>query len=325
MTKDESSLQTKDESSTLNELITRYYNEPGLCDIYVEGNTDKHLITWFLKQHGYLANQDFHIYDGSEVNISREELEERGLIDNNRSRVIAIALKIQKELGVMPKYLSCLVDKDSDWLFRKEYPSCEGLLFSDYCDLEMYLFNEAVIDKFLHLVLGTSKISANQLLDKLSPVLIELFLIRTTSHQALQWGMGWLSFDAVRRCLELTGTTIKFDFYEKDSLIDKYLNNNNKWSDKSRFLEKLEELRLSSKSLPDPRYKIRGHDFTSVLYWYLNKSVKIKVKEKVIKQPIEDSNAIGGSLLGCVELEQLKQEKLFKQLLARMPPLTKDV
>lgn len=318
MTKDENATlnETKDESYTLNELITRYEDEPNLCDIYVEGNTDKHLIKWFLEQHGYRAVQDFNISDGNDLNISGEELKQRDLIDNNRSRVIAVALEMQKELKVMPKHLSCLVDKDVDWLFKKEYPSCEGLLFSDYCDLEMYLFNEAVIDKFLHLVLCTSKISANQLLDKLSPVLIELFLIRATSHQALQWGMKWLSFE---RCSQLKkDNTIQFD---EEEFINRYLNSNNKWSDKSRFLEKLEELRLSSSSLLDRRYKIRGHDFIEVLHWYIKRSLKID-KGNVIEA---ESKAIGGSLLGCVELERLKQEKLFKQLLARMPPLMKDV
>lgn len=310
--------ETKDESSTLNDLITRYYEEPSLCDIYVEGNTDEHLIRWFLKQHGYRADQDFHIYDGSDVNISGKELEERNLNNNHRSRVIAVALEMQKELKVMPKHLSCLVDKDFDWLFRKEYPPCEWLLFSDYCDLEMYLFNEAVIDKFLHLVLSTSAIPATRVLDNLSPVLEELFLIRAT-NQTLQWGMERLDFDC---CSEWKNNTIQFD---KEKFIKSYLQKpkNNRWSERSSFYAKLTELRSSSSSLSDRRYKIRGHDFIDVLHWYLEQSVNKKFKGKVIR-PV-DSKAIGGSLLGCVELKQLKQEKLFKQLLARMPPLTKDV
>jgi len=314
--------QTKDETpplATLNELIARYELEPNLCDIYVEGNTDKHLITWFLEKNGYRVGkeQPVRIYDCNDIDISGEELKQRDLLDNNRSRVIAVALEMQKELKVMPKYLSCLVDKDVDWLFRKESPCGEGLLFTDYCDLEMYLFNESVIDKFLHLVLSTSTISATQLLDNLSPVLEELFLIRAT-NQALQWGMEWFSLE---KCSQLKkDNTLQFDEAE---FITRYLSKNSKLPDKSRFLEKLAELRsISSNYLPDCRCKIRGHDFIEVLSWYLEKSVN-KFKGKVI-QPV-DSKAIGGSLLGCVELEQLKQEQLFKQLLARVPPLTKDV
>lgn len=340
---------------TLEELVAIYRpkSNSDLCRVYVEGNTDKHLITWFLKQHGYLAGKHFDIFEGSDINLSGEELKQRDLLDNNRSRVIAVALEIQKQFKVMPKYLSCLVDKDSDWLFGKEYPPCEGLLFSDYCDLEMYLFNEAVIDKFLHLVLSTSAIPATRVLDNLSPVLEELFLIRATSHQALQWGMKWLDkpfdwFD--KRFKDKKDNIIQFKKGDKEDFvadfIKRYLDKNNKWSDKSRFDAKLAELRLSSSSLLDRRHKIRGHDFTNMLHWYIKRPLKIdtgdimqaesvdtgdvmeeesKAMPKTIEGSLSGCKAIEGSLLGCVELKQLKQEKLFKQLLARMPPLTKDV
>lgn len=137
---------------TLNELVTRYELEPELCDIYVEGKTDKQLIEWFLDEKQL---QDFAVYEIDTVKIPAQLLFELGLKDNNRSRVIFLALYIHNKLSETPLHITCIADKDFDWLFGKEY-QCDLLLFTDYSCLEMYLFNEVVLDKYLRLGLRLS-------------------------------------------------------------------------------------------------------------------------------------------------------------------------
>jgi len=283
----------------LDELIARYELEPELCcDIYVEGNTDKHLIEWFLEKQGY---QDFAVYEIETINISMGGMK---LNDSNRSRVIALALEMQNQLSVTPKHITCIADKDFDWLFEQDY-ECEYLLFTDYSSMEMYLFNEKVINKFLHLVMSISKIQAHEIITHLSPLLEDLFLIRA-SNQALQLGMTWLSFE---RCSKLKKKTIEF---QTKTFIDRYLNKNNQLAQKTLFINKHEELRLQSRSIAEIRCKIRGHDFIEVLHWYLRHFLP-KARNNAY-----DSEAIRGSLLACVEVEDLKQEGLFKCLLTRM-------
>jgi hypothetical protein len=288
---------------SLDELIARYHLEPELCcDIYVEGNTDKHLIEWFLEK----ESQDFAVYEIEVVDVPKQKLSVMGLDNNNRSRVIALALEMQNQLSVTPLHFSCIADKDFDELFERHY-ECEYLLFTDYSSMEMYLFKETVLNKFLHLVVSVSKIQAYDIITYLSPILEELFLILAT-NEALKWGMTWLPFDT-KNCIKLNKNKIEFN---TTLFIEKYLNKNNKLSEKSVFLNKFEELRLQSNSLTETRLKIRGHDFIEVLHWY--------IKQFLSKEKIKAFNkeAIGASLLGCIEVKDLKSEELFRQLLTRL-------
>ena len=38
---------------TLDELNTLYELEPGICDVYVEGTTDKCFVDWYLRRKGH--------------------------------------------------------------------------------------------------------------------------------------------------------------------------------------------------------------------------------------------------------------------------------
>jgi hypothetical protein len=291
---------------SLDELITRYDLEPELCcDIYVEGNTDKHLIEWFLEKEGY---QYFAIYEINTVYVPKQKLCVMELDNNNRSRVIALALEMQNQLSVTPLHLTCIADKDFDELFKR-HDECECLLFTDYSSIEMYLFKETVINKFLHLVVRLSKIQARDIINNLSPILEELFLIRAT-NEALKWGMEWLPFDT-KNCIKLNQDKINIEF-KGTVFIEKYLSKNSKLSQKSVFMNKLEELKLQSDSLTEKRLKIRGHDFIDVLHWYIIKRFTAK------KKAFSHKDTIGTSLLGCIEVTDLKSEKLFRHLLTRI-------
>lgn len=286
---------------TLDELVTRYELEPELCDIYVEGKTDKLLIEWFLDQK---EHQGFVVYEIDTVEIPAQLLFEQGLKDNNRSHVIALALYIQEKLLETPLHLICIADKDFDLLFGKEY-QCDLLLFTDYSCLEMYLFNEVVLDKCLRLGLRLPQPEAGEILNQVSKVLEDLFLIRAT-NEALGLNMTWLK--NFGDCCKLNKKNqIKFD---SKSFITKYLNSNSNRSQESGFITKLEELR--AKELIEIRYKIHGHDFTELLCWYIRPYLRNEIRSSY------NSEILAGSLLGCIDAEKLAQEGLFQNLLARI-------
>jgi hypothetical protein len=286
---------------SLDELAVRYELEPELRDIYVEGRTDKLLFDWFLQQKGI---RDFTVYEIDTVEIPTQRLFELGLVDNNRSRVIALALEMQNRLAEIPLHLTCIADKDFDYLFAKEY-TCSLLLFTDYSCIEMYFFHELILDKCFCLALRLPQLKAHEVINHLSPVLEQFFLIRAT-NQSLELNMEWLS--DFGGCCELNKNRhINFNL---EKFIDKYLNKNNKMKDKLSFMTKFSE--LSKIDLKDIRYKVRGHDFIELLLWYVRPYLN-----KEIRNPYKP-DILAGNLLVSIEVEKLAQEGLFQKLLARI-------
>ena len=287
------------ERRTLHELVTRYQLEPELCDIYVEGKTDKILLEWFLEQRGV---KNFAVYEIDTVEIPTQKLFELGLNDSNRSRVIALALEIQKQFTELPHF-TCIADKDFDWLFENDY-ICQHLLFTDYTSLEIYLLNEFILDKFLRLSLRLTEVEAKKIISTLSQILEEIFLIRAT-NEALQLNMRWL--EDFGGCCQVKKNQVIFD---SETFIQKYLNKNSKMSEKLLFVNKLKELR--TKKLQDMRYQIHGHDFIELLCWFIRPYLRKEIRTSY------NSEILAGSLLGCVDADYLAQETLFQKLLTRM-------
>lgn len=284
----------------LEELIDRYkFLRPRFCDIYVEGSTDKKILEWFLREKG---QPDFTIYEIETVEIPAERLQELGLSNNNKGRVIALALELERRLSELPPHLTCIADRDFDVLFGKEY-ECELLLFTDYSSMEMYLWDETILNKFLTLGLGSSEVSAEGVLSKLAPVLEELFLIRAT-NEALNLNMEWLDFT---KCCELSKYEIVF---KDDEFINKYLNKNSQMAKKQIFLEKLQQLR--SAEVLEARSKIRGHDFIELLCWYIKHQLAKNRKE------LHRPDIVANNLLMGIDADRLATENLFQRLLARL-------
>ncbi|ACK70290.1 hypothetical protein PCC7424_1858 [Gloeothece citriformis PCC 7424] len=284
---------------SLDELLARYELEPTLRDVYVEGLTDKVIIEWFLEQ---CKQTNYAVYDIDTVEIPAELLFSEGLVDNNRSRVIFLALYIEKHLS-NSKSVICIADRDFSLILNNENISSKFLLFTDYTSMDIYLFNEVIIEKFCRLVLRIPNLVAKDVLDNLSQVLEELFLIRAT-NQILKLEMEWLSFD---RCCSFKDNLIEF---QTEIFIERYLNKNGKIAEKNLFIAKFRELRTSN--IIDIRYKIRGKDFLELLCWY------IKPYLSKDKRSFSELEVVRGSLLGCLELNFLLQENLFEQLLQRV-------
>jgi hypothetical protein len=285
------------EKRSIDDLIALYELEPSIRDIYVEGKFDKCLIEWFLSE---FNQSNYAIYDVDTVDIPAASLFSQGLLDNNRSRVIFLAIYIHRRLPTT-KSLTCIADKDFSFLLGGEEFDCPFLLFTDYTSIDIYLFNEVVLDKFFCLVVRLPKLTAKDILSRVSYILEELFLIRAT-NQALDLGMQWLEFT---RCCNHNSGNIEF---QTEDFIERYLNKNSKLAEKQIFKDKITELRTNS-NLLDVRCKIRGKDFIEILCFYIKNYLPNS------RAKFADPEVIQGSLLGCLNASLLAQENLFQQLL----------
>jgi len=282
---------------TTKELLTLHELEPELRDIYVEGPADSCLIKWFLDQVGkYRTN----VYDISTVEIPAEIVQSYGLENNDRDRVIALALELEASFGQESVQVTCIADSDFDLLLNNRR-DCHLLLFTDYTCIEMYLFNEKCIEKFFSLCLRIFPSPANYVLNQFSNILQEIFLIRL-ANKLLELSLTRLTFE---RCCKLNKGQI---FFDCDDYLTRYLNMNNALSRKEEFIRLVDSCRLKLSS--DPRCQIHGHDFIKLLVWYL---AKHRVDSK-----LANSKFVERSLFGCIDIKQLTNEKLFQTLLARV-------
>ncbi len=288
---------TPGDRRTTEELITLHELEPELRDIYVEGPADLYLIKWFLDQIGKRSTA---VYDISTVEIPAEMVEFYGLDNNNRDRVIVLALELEPRLGQESVQVTCIADSDFDLILNHRH-DCHLLLFTDYTGIEMYLFHEGYIDKFFNLCLRGFPLYASYVLDQLSNILQEIFLIRL-ANKLLGLELIWMTFE---RCCKLSGGEIVFD---ADDYITRYLNKNNMLERKDEFVYTVNSWR--PKLTSNPRHQMHGHDFIELLAWYLAKHG--------VNSKLSHSKFVERSLFGCIKIKLLANETLFKRLINRV-------
>lgn len=170
----------------------------------------------------------------------------------------------------------------------------------------MYLFNSSIIKKFLQLALRTDELEPIEIISNISPILEEMFLFRAANH-ALGYGMEWLLASAIKRCVKRKGNRIELN---ANDFIEKYLNKNSRITDKSNFLAKVQELR--TKNIEEIKNKIRGHDFIQVLCWYIEPHLASS------RKGFTDPDVVIGTLLCCLDIESLMQERLFQEISKRL-------
>jgi len=287
---------TPGDQRTIEELITLYELEPQLRDIYVEGPTDVSFIGWFLDQVG---KDNVIVYDISTVDISVQVIQSHSLENNNRDRVIALAIELESRLVEPTIQVTCIVDRDFDLILNKEY-ECNLLLFTDYTSIEMYLYCEKCLDKFINLYLRGFPFSAGYLLARLSSVLQEVFLIRL-ANKLLGLELEWMTFE---RCCHVDRGEVVFD---ADVFVTRYLNKNSVLERQGEFRSVVDTWR--SKLTNESRCQMHGHDFISLLAWYI---AKHGVNSKLARPEIVER-----TLFSCIELKQIADERLFQSLAAR--------
>jgi len=268
--------------STVQEILVKYKREPELeKTIYVEGTTDKALIKWFLKQ-AKITNVI--VNEINTISIETSKILELGLDNNARGRVITLTTLIDD-------FIIGIIDSDFDFLEEPNYPHNTNLFKTDYACMEMYCFNEEILEKLI-LGYGDSKQPKNfvefQLM--LSGILTELFLIRY-AKDTIQKDLKKINFE---KYLKLKSKNLTFD---RDKYLSSYLSN------KSEIIDKFNTCITHLKSnLPTNVKKlINGHDFVTLIQFYLG----IKQGKEVFEK----------SLYTSLEFDKLKEEEMFQKIL----------
>lgn len=206
------------ERRNVDELLARYVLEPTLRDLYVEGASDRRFFDWLLREFGLSTVVAYEI---ESVNVPHEMLRPFEVEDNNRGRVIALAYYLHQHTGTdLSQRVACIADRDFDDLLGIRF-DCPLLILTDYTAVELYCLDEAVLQKFLTLVVDGFKMTAREVLEAMLPVLRELFTVRL-ANRVLSLGLSELSFE---KCCSVKGRTITFDL---DEYVTRYLNKSGK-------------------------------------------------------------------------------------------------
>ncbi|MBH3460240.1 hypothetical protein [Pseudomonas putida] len=235
---------------SIDDLLLRYELEPTLEDVYVEGYFDKDVLTACFESE---ASSKRIAYTIDSVDIPFSVLEKYGLTEGNKQRVIALCRELEAATHSSCKFL---VDRDLDHWFDR-LPEARGLVWTRYCALELYFFNDALMRKFL-INASRSKISDwHAFITSFCSVLVFMYALRLADRE-LNLSMIWTDPD---KDLKLHSGVLVFD---RDSYINRVLSKNNR-------LGVLADVKVSVSRwydrcvLEDYRLAIRGHDFVSLL------------------------------------------------------------
>lgn len=124
------------ERRSIAELEAKYELEPGLDDIYVEGEFDKEIID---KAYAEIEKQRPVFFIG-DIEVPSELVESHGLTIGNKQRVIALSRVFKDTAGSGPLFL---IDRDLDDITGPDY-SHGNLVYSKYSDMEGVFLSEAI-------------------------------------------------------------------------------------------------------------------------------------------------------------------------------------
>lgn len=289
----------------IEEIIATYKLEPGLKDVYVEGDDDKKLIEWFLLKQGI---RDISIFTIDLIDIPDSLIDKYSDLQlnkgSNRDKLIAFSYELDKEIESELSIL-CIGDMDYDKCLDKEY-SNKFFTYTDYQSSELYSFNRDVLEKFLRFVIKVYPQTAHELIMNMGEILQELFVIRA-ANELLEWGMVWLDY---YKYISIEGDRIVF---KENNYVRAYLSKNDRLSDIEKFRSATENVK--SKLSSNKKFNIRGHDIACLLLCALRRfrSNYGKGRRKFIAG-FNNHVTCEGALRACIEVEQLESENLFRKI-----------
>jgi hypothetical protein len=282
---------------TVEELLVRYELEPGLHDVFVEGTRDAALIEWVAAE---LGLRDVVAYDIGTVSVPPALVSAHAAENNNRGRVIALAREL--ELGAsndLYNTVVCVVDGDLDY-FENVLPAGRLLVVTDGTAMELYLYDETTLRKFTQLVLGRSHGRISSCLPAIQGVLQSLFAVRVAAKRL---GVALALVDFVPSC-RVNGAVVAFDLKH---FVGRYIRRQEYARRHDEFLA--EVVRVQGSMTQHPLVTVHGHDFVSVLHWYMKSVARIGT------MPPEAQFA--PALFGCIDIGVLRQSRLGSELVAR--------
>lgn len=289
-----------DDRRTVEELISRYVLEPDLCDVFVEGETDHCVISWFLDQHD---RRDWRVFTISSVDIPDALVLDCGYDVGAKGRVLTLASLLSEssdEFGSRPPILVA----DRDWDIDEDPPNIPLLcLLTDESSIEMYAFNEAALEKFRRLYLRTDKLTGDSIFTALLTPLVELFISRYIAHiSPVQFPI----ISKIHSCCSISSGQVRLDKSEllRKSMIARGIDVH---QFEQSIQDKIERLRIEA--IHRPTRFIRGHDFVNLLSWFLRKNG--------FKLDLVNQEVVARVLYVTFDARILAQKPMFSELLAR--------
>ncbi|TSA25611.1 MAG: DUF4435 domain-containing protein [Ignavibacteriales bacterium] len=279
----------------LDELIAKYTLVKEIRDIYVEGIADRAILEWYFQKTNKI---NVVVYEIQTVEIPEAVLQKHGLnYKCNRSKIIALSTELLTTIQNSQNVL-CIIDKDFSHIIREKASENNILKLTDYTCMEMYFFCKEIIEKFITLVLHGLIFSSDQVLVFSQLILPKVYAIRLTNKK-LGWNLTWVD---VWKDIDLSRDHFGFD---EQHFLQRYLMANSRICELSVFNQ---EMGLVKNNLPkDPRDAIHGHDFIDFL-------CAIVQKYKKTRRGLCEREIMMSTLSGCLEIEILNKEPLFKKL-----------
>lgn len=282
-----------DQKRTVDEINTLYALEPDVCDVYVEGVTDKHFLDWYLRRKG-LTNVT--VYPIDVVDVSDVVLTTHSLpTGSNRAKVIALSCELERQ-QLAKRRVMCIVDRDSDDGIAS-HKTNPYLFATDGNSMDLYALTPAVVEKFLLVALAGFPITAGSLIPKMVRILETIFAIRQ-ANERLELGMSWIPFCGYVR-IDSFDLTLK-----EQEFIRAYLQKNNQWKQLEKFIAV--KTKIQKELNPDLVKRVRGHDFAELLHVIVRKFRK--------ERAFTNSAHLEGCLMTSVESRDLEAHPLFISL-----------
>jgi hypothetical protein len=279
-------------------LQTRFALEDALRNVFVEGPTDKKLISWFLEEAGVRAI----VFEIEAVHVPPAEVLRRGFSDNNRGRVLTLAALLANGTGTCPPQASLVIDADFDYLFERRPPP-PGVLATDGASSETYCFSVPCIEKFLRLNVGLDATKATRVMKQLEQALIEAFLVRATAER-LNLGLRKLEITKVMD-VDSDGSLT----FDQVDYLERYLDKNGKRGKAAEFKDALVSVREIAAGITDPRRLIHGHELVEVISL---------ITRRVTPHSALNASGVAAALAMSINFEELRREPMLAALLSRV-------
>lgn len=267
-----------------------YALEPTVRDVFVEGQSDRDLMIWYLRESNFAAAK---VYNIDLIDVPREFVQKHGYSSGNRQRVITLAMELAEHLGAI-RQATCIIDADLDRLLAVE-ASCPILFRTDYANMDAYLFCKSVLEKFFTLGLGLMEVDIDEIIDNYIDILRELFIIRCAAY-LLARGISWVD---VEKSFSVENGMVSLN---RGNLIQRLLHNSRAWDYKDEIERQVEVIR--QRVGDEPRHIVHGHDFLALLSWHF--------RAEAGKRGLKDKRGIRTALVTCISLDEIRVETLFR-------------
>ena len=283
----------KQDRRSVEELVIRYQFHPELRDLFAEGLRDLGVFRWFFSR---LPECTAVVYDIDSVELPAAMCESVGISGGGkRGRVITLAKVLDRQLSPQCRSVFCCVDRDFDDFEDVRY-GCRYLIYTDFACLECYALSTKSLSKIFDTYLG-SKITQAEIAS-IMEVLSYIFSVRLAKRR-LSPESSW--FEKFTTSYSLNNGRVHLD---KQAYLSRVMNVAAGLLHRDSLEAEIKK--FGEQSLADRRFAVHGHDAVYLLSWL--------AREKGVPREIADASPLQRTMLASLEIEDLRNEGLFREL-----------